>query len=281
MATESINQVDIKEVFASKNPKLAKLIPGFIFRYIKRIIHEDFINEFLKKYGDQQGIDFVNASIQDFNITLEIKGKENIPKEGRYIFAANHPLGGFDGLLLMYILAKHNLEVRFLANDILNNIKNLEPLFLPVNKHGGNTREFAIMLDKTYNSDIQILTFPAGLVSRKIKGVIKDLEWQKNFIIKAKQYKRNVIPVHFSGKNSNFFYNLGIVRKKLGIKTNLEMFYLVDETYNHRNKHITVTFGKPVSYTTFNTDRKPIEWAALMREHIYKIQKDENTPLMG
>ena len=58
--------------------------------------------------------------------------------------------------------------------------------------------------------------------------LIKDLEWKKSFITKAKQFERDVIPVHISGKNSSFFYQLANFRKFLKIRANIEMFFLVN-----------------------------------------------------
>jgi putative hemolysin len=220
------------------------------------------------------GIDFVKAGIEDWNIKLNIKGESNIPREGKYVFAANHPLGGFDGLILMKVLHDREFEVKFLVNDILMNIKNLHPLFIPINKHGGHPKEIVKKMDEAFHSNAQILTFPSGFVSRKINGKITDLKWQKSFIVKAKQYQRDIVPVHFSGKNSNFFYNLGNMRKFFGIKANLEMFYLVDETYHHRDKTITVSFGKPVPFKTFDNRFSAAEWANKMKEHVYHIEHD-------
>jgi 1-acyl-sn-glycerol-3-phosphate acyltransferase len=263
--------IDIRKVFYSKNPRLAKLLPGFIYSYLKRIVHEDFVNEFLTKHGSKHDLDFVEAAIKEFNVTIEVKGAEQLPKEGRYIFVSNHPLGGFDGLVLMKVLSNYYSSFKYLVNDILMNIRNLHGLFLAINKHGKQGSHSAIEIDRTFQSGAQILTFPAGLVSRRIKGQIVDLVWHKNFIAKAKQYRRDVIPVFMSGRNTNFFYNLANLRKALGIKANIEMLYLADETYKHRNKHLVVTFGNPIPWQTFDNSRKPDEWAKWVKERVYAL----------
>lgn len=272
-------KVDIKKVFQEKNPKLARLIPGFIYRYLKRIIHEDFVNEFLEKHGTKQDLDFVEASIHDFGVTIEVQGAENLPKEGKYIFVSNHPLGGFDGLVIMKVLSRHYQSFKFLVNDILMNIKNLHGLFIPINKHGKQDYDSAKAMDATFHSDAQVLTFPAGLVSRKIKGQIVDLPWHKNFIVKSVQYQRDVIPIHMSGRNTNFFYRLANLRKFLGIKANIEMLYLADETYKHRNKHLVVKFGKPIPWQTFDKTKKPAEWAKWVKQKVYELNGVTSIPL--
>ena len=276
---QEIEKFDIKKVFYEKSPRIARLMPGFIYAYLKRILHQDFINDYLGRHGDKMGLDFMEAAYQEFNVDMKIQGEENLPESGRFLFVANHPLGGFDGNMLIYIIRKHYPRVVFLVNDILMNLKNMDEFFIPINKHGGQSRESVKQLDEAYRSGIQIISFPSGMVSRKLKGKIQDLVWQKNFIIKAKQYQRDVIPVHISGRNSNFFYRLANVRKFLGIKWNLEMLYLIDETYKHQNKTFSFTIGKPIPYTDFDHRYTPIEWAARVRDVVYRLPENKDASI--
>jgi 1-acyl-sn-glycerol-3-phosphate acyltransferase len=277
--SERIKPIDIRKIFHSKNPGIARLLPGFVFRYLERIVHQHDINEFLRKHGDKMGLDFARAAIGDFNVKVNIRGDENLPVKGRFIFAANHPLGGFDGILLMDVLSRYYTDFKFLSNDLLMNIINLHPIFIPINKHGKQATEAARKLDEAFLSDTHIVTFPAGLVSRKIKGEVMDLVWHKNFIGKAVNYKRDIIPVHFTGRNSTFFYRLSNIRRFLGIESNLEMFYLVDETFKHRNDTLTVTFGKPIPFSTFDKSKTHIEWAKWVKEQVYALGGVTRVPL--
>lgn len=263
--------VDIEKVVKQKNPGLAKLMPRFILNYIKRIMHEDEINDSMTRIGHLRGLDFVEASLEELHTKVEVRGLENIPKKEGVIIASNHPLGGLDGIALMSAVSKVRTDIQFLVNDILLSIENLSPLFVPINKVGNNPREASRVIEATYKKDIAILIFPAGLVSRKLKEGIADLEWKKSFITRAKKNKKNIIPVHIDGRNSNFFYNLSRIRGKLGIKANLEMFYLADEMYKQRNKTITISFGKPVPYSNFDKSKTMIEWAEEMRQSVYKL----------
>ncbi len=278
---KGLKEVNIKEIFHDKNPKLARWIPGFIYRYLKRISHEDLVNEIIRDYGHLRGYDFSVAMMKYFNVTIKVEGEENLPEDGKYIFASNHPLGGFDGHIIMYLIGKKYGpdKYKFLVNDILMNLKNMGDVFMPVNKHGRQGSLLAEQLDEAFKSDVHILTFPAGLVSRKIKGKVMDLVWHKSFINKARQYKRDIIPIHMGGGNTKFFYRLYKFRKFLGIKANIEMLYLMDETYKHRNKHITVKFGKPISWETFDKSKRPNEWAKWVKEIVYKMDNIENVPI--
>ena len=277
--TERLQVIDIKSVFRKKSPRLARFIPGFIYRYLIHIVRQKEFNEFIEMNGDKHNLDFIEASIKFFNVTIQVEGKENLSGKGKYIFAANHPLGGFDGVVLMKIIGDYFPDFKFIVNDILMILINLRDLFIPINKHGKQGLEAARKIDEAYRSENQILTCPAGLVSRKIKGQIIDLPWQKNFIMKSIKFERDIIPVHFSGRNTYFFYRLAKYRKMLGIKANVEMLYLADETYRHRNKKLVVKFGKPISWKTFDKSRKPMEWAKWVKEQVYALDGVYNIPL--
>ncbi len=261
--------IDIENVIKSKNPKLLKLLPKFIIRYIKKTLHQDELNGFLIRHGDKYGIDFTKACEKDFNLTIKTIGEENIPREGKYIFASNHPLGGLESIVLINIVNKYHAKVRFLVNDILLFVKNFDPLFIPINKHGGHSKEAAKKIEETYESDAQVLIFPAGLVSRKIDNQVIDLEWKKSFITKSIKHKRDIVPVFIEGQNSKFFYRLAAFRKAIGLKANLEMFYLPDEMLKQIGSTITIRFGKSIPYETFTKKLSPKEWAEVVKEITY------------
>ncbi len=267
-SSDSIKPIYIKQVFLQKNKRLSKLIPNFVFSFLKRIIHQDEINNFIRLHGDKQDIKFADSFLEFSKISYNIIGEENLPENGRYIFASNHPLGGPDGIILISFLGK-KYNIKFPVNDILMNIKNLSNIFIPINKHGGQAKQSAQELNNAFDSNNQIIIFPAGLVSRKQNGVIKDLEWKKSFINKAIKHQRDIVPIHISGRNSNFFYNLANLRKFLGLKSNIEMLYLPDELYKHKGGMFTITIGKPISYKTLNKSKTHSEWAKYIKEIVY------------
>jgi putative hemolysin len=278
-AQEPVKLIDIREVFHNKNPKLAKKLPGFVYRYINRIMHIDEINEILVNHGNERGIEFANSMVKYFNVQQTIIGEENIPTTGSYIFASNHPLGGFDSLLIMSNLDRLLGNVVTLVNDVLMNIPQLHPIFVPLNKHGGHGKEVALKIHEAYASDKQILIFPSGFASRRINGRIQDYEWKKHFIAKSIEYKRDIIPIHVSGRNSSFFYRLANFRTFFRLKWNLEMFYLADETFGHKNQKFTITFGKPISFTHFDRSKTLDQWAAEVRDLVYQLPKQPQTEI--
>lgn len=266
-------KIDIDEIIESKNPKLAKYMPGFVKNYIKRTIHQQEINHCLTSFGDKQGTEFIGEILNYLNISHRIIGEENVPKDGRYIFASNHPLGGLDGMVLAYEIERIFGSVKLIVNDLLMNLTPLNPIFVPVNKHGRQTSEYAKTINELYDSEEQIITFPFGLCSRKIDGKIQDGEWRRNFVIKAIDHKRDVVPVFVDARNSNFFYNLANIRKSLGVKANIEMFYLADELFKQRNGVVDIYLGEPLCYSELDRNFSPQEWASNIREIAYSLKK--------
>ncbi len=263
--------IDLKEVIRKKNPQLVRWMPEFILSYIKKVLREDSINEFMARRGDLQGLEFLAKVIEDFGIEVECIGEENIPRIQPVIFAANHPLGGMDGIVFMHVLGKYRQDIKFLVNDVLLNLKNLENLFVPVNKHGSQRRSGQSGIEATYAGTDAVLVFPAGLVSRKQKNGIMDLEWKKSFINKAKKYEKDIVPVYIEGRNSNFFYNFARLRTWLGIKTNIEMFYLPGEMFDQKGKKVRIHIGKPISYQYFDGSKSEKEWAEYMKQQVYSL----------
>ena len=274
MIQEGITQIDIKQVLRQKAPSVARKIPGFMVDYLIRTVHQDELNEILRRYHDKDGVAFMQELIGYFDLNLELVNEENIPAEGRYIFASNHPLGGLDGICLSAIIGgRFDGKIRYLVNDLLLYLSNLRLIFVPINKHGAQGKKNAELIEKAYASDNQVITYHAGLCSRKHNGKIQDTEWKKSFIQKAVEYRRDIVPVFFEGRNSNFFYRLANMRKALGIKMNYEMIYLPDEMFKSKHKTYSIHFGKPIPWQAFDSSRKPAEWAEWVKEIVYNLKK--------
>ena len=272
MADDSLFLIDIDKILQTKAPKHSKYIPKFVVSYLKRIVHQEELNVFLRDSKDKVGVDFLEACLEFLDAKLDVKGLENIPKDGLYTFVSNHPLGGQDGVSLGYILGRRfDGKVKYLVNDLLMNLRGLAPLCIPINKTGKQAKDFPKMVEAGFKSDDQLIMFPAGLCSRRRNGVIRDPDWKKTFIVKSVQFQRDVVPVHFEGRNSDFFYNLANVCKTLGIKFNIAMLYLADEMLKNCHKTFTVTFGKPIPWQTFDKSKTPAEWAQYVKDIVYKL----------
>lgn len=272
MSKIEIPKIDLDEAIREKLPN--KKIPKLIVNYLKRIVHQDDLNKYFATIPHEKGIPFIDSSLKKFGVSLKVFGEENLPpKEGKYIFVSNHPLGGLDGITLGKVIGNHyDGKVKFFANDFLMFVEQLKDMFIPINKVGAQSKDISKAIDDFFESDNHLITFPAGACSRKIKGQIQDFEWKKTFVVKAVQYERDVIPIYFEAKNSKFFYNLANLRSKLGIEVNIEMMYLVDEMYKQNGKIFNVKIGKPIPYQTFDKTKSLTEWANLVREKVYAMK---------
>lgn len=273
---ESLNKdlkVDLNAVIASKSERLAKFTPKFVVNWLKRVVHQDELNRILEFSNGALDVEFADKTLQWLNVKSNVRFtcRESLKPDGRYIFVSNHPLGGLDGLIMISILGKAMGKIKFVVNDILLNVLPMRGLFVPVNKHGRMGREYGQLIHDAYASNSQILYFPAGLCSRLINGKITDLQWQKNFLKQAKRYGRDIVPVHFNGRNSNFFYRLAKIRKALGIKFNFEMIFLPDEMFRQKNSTFDITIGTPIPIEKIDGSRTLDQWCSEIREECYKL----------
>lgn len=267
--------IDIDEIVRGKAGAKARFVPRFVLSWLKRIIHQNEVNEFILGEGDKQGMPWLDDCLEYLGTKLNVKGLENLPddSDGRlFTFVSNHPLGGPDGVALGHLLGhRYGGRIKYLVNDLLMNLHGLAPFFVPINKTGKQSRNFPQLVEAVFNSPNHIIMFPAGLCSRRINGQIHDLPWQKTFITKSVETQRDIVPIRFNGRNSDFFYRIANVGKRLGLKFNIAMLYLVDELYKNRGKTFDVTIGKPIPYSTFDKSRKPQEWAAYVEDIVYKL----------
>ena len=266
--------IDIDAILRSKMGAKADRVPRFIVKWLRNIVHQDEVNSFLWDARELQGTPWLKAGLEFLENKLVIKGVENLPDANdgkRYTFVSNHPLGGIDGIAIGSIIGeKYNDNFRYLVNDLLMNLPGLAPLCIPINKTGKQSRDFPVMVEAGFSSDHHMVMFPAGLCSRKIKGEIHDLQWTKTFITKSVQTQRDVVPIYFSGRNSEKFYRIANICKALRIKFNIAMLYLADEMFKNKGKTFEIHIGKPIPWQTFDKSRKPKEWAQYVQDIVYK-----------
>lgn len=270
--------VDIEKILKDKMGKRARWVPRPLVWWLKHIVHEDQVNEHLWNARELTGTPWLKATLDFLKVTIRVKGLENLPAKDDtrcYTFVSNHPLGGIDGVAIGSVIGEHyDDRFRYLVNDLLMNLPGLAPLCIPINKTGHQARNFPAMVESGFKGDTHILMFPAGLCSRKRKGVVCDLEWKKTFITKSVETHRDVVPVYFDGCNSNFFYRLSNISDRYVKKINIAMLFLADEMFKNTGKTFTITFGKPIPWQTFTTDKTPMEWADFVKETVYRLPQD-------
>ena len=277
MSSTELKLLDLDQVLKTKMGAKSKYVPRFVVSWLKRLIHQDELNDFIASAADKEGSDWLQACLDYLGMTIKVNGLENLPpnEEGRfYTFVSNHPLGGIDGVAVGALVGKHyDDKFRYLVNDLLMYIPNLAPLCIPINKTGKNSRNFPAMVEAGFKGDNHIVMFPAGICSRRRKGEVHDLDWKKTFISKSVQTHRDIVPIHFSGQNSNFFYRLANFSDRYVKKFNIAMLFLSDEMFKNRGKTFEITIGKPMPWETFDKSKMPMEWAKIVEEKVYELPK--------
>lgn len=278
MASKEAIKIDLDAVLRQRLPKLSRFIPRPLVEWLKRTICQDRLNQILEENAGLEGADFARGALRSLDIRTGIKNAEHLPspRERRVLYVSNHPLGGLDGMALIdFVQQRHGGKVYFVVNDLLSAVKPLESVWLPVNKHGRQSRESLAAIEEAFAGDDPIIMFPAGLCSRMQKEggemVVKDLQWQKMFVNKACRHKRNVIPLHFFGQNSEHFYRIALRRRRLGLKFNIEMIYLPQEMVGMEHSEFTIGCGSPIPWQQLTPGSGAQACADAIRAEVYKI----------
>ena len=182
---------------------------------------------------------------------LRLEGKENIPKKGRFILAANHQ-NFFDGYLLSYatgpfkkinfVIAKRALKLKFF--QIIAKLIGSELI-------GNDFDEYQIVLkrlNRVLSHGGHVGIFPEGDISKntipkKFKGGVAKLSLDS---------KTKVIPVFLSGT-----YNLRYSK------------------YWLKRSEISIIFGKPIELYNHATacGHNLDQMASILREKIIEVMK--------
>ena len=266
-----IKEIDIDSIVRSRAGQHARFIPRWLTGLLARIIHQEFINIYLRQ--GRVGVDFCKGVVEYVGADVKVEGRENLPDDGQLCtFVSNHPLGAVDGVTLGWVIGEHyDSKIKYLVNDLLMNLQGLAPLCVPINKIGRQARSLPAVVEETFSSDCHVIMFPAGLCRRRqSEGTIRDIPWSKAFIVKSVQHQRNIVPIHFEGRNSDRFYNVARWCKRLHLP-NFAMALLPDEMYHSRGKHYTVRIGKPIPWQTFDKTKTPVQWAAWVQDKVYEI----------
>ncbi len=273
MTDDAPIQIDIDSVLQNRLPKHYRYMPSFVIRWLERIICQRDMNELLRSCHGKRDAAFCKAALEYLDIDYTVNGIENLPSDRRVIIVSNHPLGGLDGMTLIDMLTQHyGPGLKVLVNDLLMAVEPLSGVFLPINKHGQQSRGASQCVEEALESDNPLVIFPAGLVSRKgAKGHISDLKWHKMFVNKAIKHHRDIIPLHFSGRNSSFFYNFAKLRTRLGLKFNIEMIRLPHEIFGCRGAHFNISIGKPVQWQSLKGGSQANDEAEAIRRIVYRL----------
>ena len=266
-------RIDIDEVLREKAPRFAKYIPRFVRNWLRRTIHEEALNDILAAGWNRPPQEFIHVAFERMRIAYRIDGLERLDPAERYLFVANHPFGGLDGMMIADALIERFGDARVVVNDLLMHLEPLRPLWIPVNKHGAQSASYARKFDEEFFGDLPVLTFPAGLCSRPNGGEVTDPEWKISFLKKAYASQRQIVPVFVEGRLSKFFYRVYRIRKALGVKFNIEMLWLPDEMFSQKGRHFRIVVGDPIPVAELQRFGSLHEQALEVRKKAYFLKK--------
>ncbi len=279
MNQEKLIKINIDEVLRKRLPRHYKYIPRVLIRWVERTICQKDLNRLLETAYPKRDAEFCRSVLDDLNVNYKTVGVENIPDANnkRVVFVSNHPLGALDGITMIDLVARHcGCKPKFVVNDLLMAVTPLSGVFLPINKHGRQSRSASNDIENAFAGNEPIIIFPAGLCSRRqADGTIEDLQWRKMFVNKCAEYKRDIIPVYFDAENSPFFYKFAEIRSRLGLKFNLEMIYLPREIFRCRNKTFCITIGPKISWKTLRIGGLAQAQADEIKEMVYKLKEND------
>jgi putative hemolysin len=266
-----MEKLSVRQIIRAKSPRVESAIPDFVIRKMEQLLCVDKINELLHLGQGMEPLDFVEFVLRRLKISYEGMWVSRL-RQSRLVFASNHPFGGVDGMMLGHCIGRRFGDVRIGVNDVLMSLAPLRSIFLPINKFGrqGSTspREF----DRLFGGDIPIVTFPAGICSRRRGGVVRDEAWHAGFIKRAVMAQRDVVPVYIDGELSKRFYRLANLRRRLGIGFNVEMLRLPSELFAQQGRHYKMVFGEPIAWEILAMESSPRKQAQIVREEMERLR---------
>lgn len=272
--------IEVEQLIANKSPQFfdkSPLITRPTLSFLKRLFHENEVNQFLEKNKDSVGFEFIDRVLDHFNFSYQVSqvDRRNIPAIGRVMIIANHPLGALDGLALLRLIGEIRPDVKIVANDLLMSLDGLKSLVLPVDNMGGKTgRQQLKAIMNSLHNDEAVIIFPAGEVSRISPSGVKDQRWNENYLKLAKKTNSPILPVHIGGRNSMMFYTSSILYRPLST------IQLPNEMFRQRNRKIPMQVGQAIPIQELS--KLPLsdkEKNKLVKRHLYRIAKGKK-PLL-
>ena len=253
---------------------VSKPVPRWYKPFLRYLLCEKEFQRFGERYPNLHGLDFIEQALRYLSFACDVceDELEHIPAQGPVVIVANHPIGSLDGLALLQIISRVHSDVKIIANQLLNQIKPLEELLLPVDNMNGNTqRQQIAAIHDHLGKGGALIVFPAGEVSRLHPHGVRDGKWNHGFLRLASQHRAPIVPIHLSGHNSWLFYGASLLCKPLST------LLLVREMMHQRKGHIKIRIGARIPFNEWS--KLPVSGksqAKLFRKHLYRLGKGKS-----
>ncbi|HEX4794905.1 MAG TPA: GNAT family N-acyltransferase [Humisphaera sp.] len=195
----------------------------------------DASRPFVARVLDQLGVQW-RASAEDLG---------RIPRTGAALVVANHPFGALEGVVLAAILQSVRLDIKILANYLLERIAAMRDLFFFVDPFGDAAAKNAAPLRQALRwvqGGGLLAMFPAGEVAAldvRTRAVTEP-QWNELVGRLARKAGIPVLPIFFGGQNSPLFQIGGLLHPRM------RTVMLPREVLNKRGSVIEARVGSPI-----------------------------------
>ena len=201
---------------------------------------------------------------------------DTLPRDGAFITVSNHPYGGVDGIMLTDLFGHLRRDYKVIVNKILSYIKPMDPGFITVIPKTDGTKtvdSHSIQGIKSALSHLKdghpLGIFPSGAVSdfrlRDMK--IRDREWQEPILRLIQKARVPILPVRFFGRNSAFFYFLGLINWRI------RTLRLPHEILNKEGVPTRIGIGAPVSPEEQQEYKDIGSFGDMLRRRVYEMEE--------
>ncbi len=245
-----------------------------IFRFLKI----DRVNAVHSRWASTPGVPFSHALVEkEFKVRVRVDHEEILSRfpTGAFVTVSNHPLGAFDGIVLLHEVGTFRPDYQVMVNLFLNNLSAMRPSFIAVDPSGSaDPEKKRVTLQGIREAIAHVKAghplgfFPAGAVSKVKRDLhIRDRQWQPSIIRLISQLKVPVIPVYFHGHNSTFFNILGIIDWRL------RTLRLPAEVFRMRGREVHLSIGEPITVEEQRDCGTVEELGRLLRARTYELEK--------
>ena len=213
------------------------------------------VNMLYDRHRHLRGPAFAHSVLQDLDITYNIYAKtpevinqlRRLSQGTPFITISNHPYGSMDGVILADYFGHLYPSYKIVANRLLQRIEALSPSFISVTPTGAShtapTSESILGIRHALThlrSGGPLGLFPAGAVSDLSvrEHCVRDREWQLPIIRFIAKAGVPILPVHFFGGNSLFYYLLGLIDWRI------RLLRLPAEVFNKSRQPIGLGIGE-------------------------------------
>ena len=265
------NELSIQQQFIQFS---RKHLPGYlvkyleypiVFRTLNRLLCVGEILELKEKMKDIHSFGLVDALVSYAGLRYTCHGVESIPRSGRVLIVANHPLGGADWLLIVQCVSALRKDIKVVINrDVDTLIANMRDLFIPVDTYAKFNDQSRKLIGESLEREEAVLLFPSGGISIMTSQGVRDRKWKNGVVHFARDNKTDVLPVYIGGRFSIAFYLYPI---------RLRRFLLVRNLLHPPSKNVRLVIGELISHEELSEGDDLSSISARLRTVTYKLAR--------